>query len=43
MDKARKATLALQQKRRGYVALWNHFSRISIDSLKEILRNRYFF
>lgn len=34
MEEARKATAELQQGRPGYVALWNHFVRISIDALK---------
>lgn len=37
MEKARLATFELQQGRRGYVALWQHFVRISIDAVKKIL------
>ena len=35
MEKARLATFELQQGRRGYVALWQHFVKISIDSIKK--------
>ncbi|MFI5142066.1 MAG: arginine--tRNA ligase, partial [Bacteroidia bacterium] len=35
MQKARTSTLELQKKKRGLVALWTHFSRISIESLKK--------
>lgn len=35
MEKARQATFELQQGRRGYVALWRHFVRISVDAVKE--------
>ncbi|ABI83340.1 arginine--tRNA ligase [Francisella tularensis] len=35
MEKARLATFELQQGRRGYVALWQHFVRISIDAVKK--------
>ncbi|MDE4986381.1 arginine--tRNA ligase, partial [Francisella tularensis subsp. holarctica] len=34
-DKARLATFELQQGRRGYGALWQHFVRISIDAVKK--------
>lgn len=35
MQKARAATLDLQKGKKGSVALWSHFSRISIESLKK--------
>jgi len=35
MQKARASTLELQKKKRGFVALWTHFSRSSIESLKK--------
>ncbi|APC91971.1 MULTISPECIES: arginine--tRNA ligase [Francisella] len=35
MEKARLATFELQQGRRGYVALWQHFVKISIDAIKK--------
>ncbi|KTD81588.1 arginyl-tRNA synthetase, partial [Legionella worsleiensis] len=35
MQKARTSTLELQKKKRGLVALWTHFSNISIESLKK--------
>ena len=35
MQKARTSTLELQKNKRGLVALWTHFSRISIESLKK--------
>ncbi|MBK2093993.1 arginine--tRNA ligase [Francisella philomiragia] len=35
MDKARQATFELQQGRKGYVALWQHFVRISIEAIKK--------
>ncbi|QIV94781.1 arginine--tRNA ligase [Allofrancisella frigidaquae] len=35
MEKARQATFELQQGRRGYVALWKHFVRISIEAVKK--------
>ncbi|QIV95778.1 arginyl-tRNA synthetase [Allofrancisella inopinata] len=34
MEKARQATFELQQGRRGYVALWKHFVRVSIEAVK---------
>ncbi|AIT09157.1 arginyl-tRNA synthetase [Candidatus Francisella endociliophora] len=34
MKKARKATFELQQGRKGYVALWQHFVNISIAAIK---------
>ncbi|API86384.1 arginine--tRNA ligase [Francisella uliginis] len=35
MEKARQATFELQQGRRGYVALWQHFVRISVEAIKK--------
>ena len=35
MEKARKATFELQQGRRGYVAIWQHFVNISIKAVKK--------
>jgi arginyl-tRNA synthetase len=35
MEKARQATFELQQGRRGYVALWQHFVNISIKAIKK--------
>ena len=35
MEKVRLATFELQQGRRGYVALWQHFVKISIDAIKK--------
>ncbi|AJC49383.1 arginine--tRNA ligase [Allofrancisella guangzhouensis] len=34
MEKARQATFELQQGRRGYVALWEHFVKISVEAVK---------
>ncbi|MBK2357174.1 arginine--tRNA ligase [Francisella hispaniensis] len=39
MEKARLATFELQQGRRGYVALWQHFVKISIDAVKKDFDN----
>ncbi|ASG67713.1 arginine--tRNA ligase [Francisella halioticida] len=35
MEKARQATFELQQGRRGYIALWQHFVRISVEAIKK--------
>ncbi len=35
MEKARQATFALQQGRRGYVALWKHFVNVSVEAVKK--------
>jgi arginyl-tRNA synthetase len=35
MEKARKATFELQQGRRGYVALWQHFVKVSVEAVKK--------
>lgn len=35
MEKARQATFELQQGRKGYVALWQHFVRISVEAVKK--------
>lgn len=35
MEKARQATFELQQGRKGYVALWQHFVKISIEAVKQ--------
>jgi arginyl-tRNA synthetase len=35
MAKAREATFELQQGRRGYVALWQHFVSISVEAIKK--------
>jgi arginyl-tRNA synthetase len=39
MQEARKATVELQNGRRGYRALWKHFLDVSIRDLKENYRN----
>ncbi len=38
MERARQATLALQDGRPGYRALWQHFFDVSMDSVKENYR-----
>lgn len=35
MEKARQATFELQQGRKGYVALWQHFVKISVEAVKQ--------
>lgn len=35
MDAAKQATVALQQGRRGYMALWNHILNVSVADLKK--------
>jgi arginyl-tRNA synthetase len=35
MDQARKATLDLQQKHPGYMALWKNVMRVSVDAMRE--------
>ena len=35
MEKARQATFELQQGRRGYVALWQHFVKVSVEAVKK--------
>ena len=35
MEKARKATFELQQGRKGYVALWQHFVKVSVEAVKK--------
>ncbi len=35
MEKARQATFELQQGRRGYVALWWHFVKVSVEAVKK--------
>ncbi|MGQ4005415.1 arginine--tRNA ligase [Francisellaceae bacterium CB300] len=35
MEKARQATFELQQGRRGYVALWQHFVNVSVEAVKK--------
>ena len=35
MNKARKATFELQQGRKGYVALWQYFVKVSIEAVKK--------
>lgn len=39
LQEARKATVELQNGRRGYRALWKHFLDVSIQDLKENYRN----
>lgn len=38
MEKARLATVELQQGRRGYVALWKHILNVSVNDLKKNYR-----
>jgi arginyl-tRNA synthetase len=35
MEEARKATFELQSGRKGYIALWNHILRVSVNDLKK--------
>ena len=35
MEKARQATFELQQGRRGYVTLWQHFVKVSVEAVKK--------